>query len=118
MSRTLATSALAALLLLGCAGGLTSAQRDFKKGRAGEAKEKLVALEAESVGWSERDRASYALYRGLAHLAVGDRALATVWLQKAKEAEATSPSPVFDADDQTRLRLALDAVAERDGTDP
>lgn len=100
-----------------CSNGLEAAKRDYDKGRAAEAKARLVALEDESAGWNGRARATYALYRGLAHLAVGDRALAGVWLDKAKGAESAEPG-TLSGDDQTRLRLALDTVSAPSASAP
>lgn len=106
---SLAPIALASLVLVACGGGLASAKSDFKRGRLPEAKEELVALEAESASWNGTKRAEYTLYRGLVHHGLGDRAAAGVWLREAKAIEDRSPG-TFSEDDRARLKLALDAV--------
>lgn len=105
------TRALAVLciVLLGCGGGLRAAKSDFQSGDYGDARERLEKLEVESAGWNVADRASYALYRGLTHHALGDRRRAITWLQKAKSLEDARPH-TLSADDFTRLELALEAL--------
>jgi hypothetical protein len=93
------------LVLAACGGALADAKSDFKKGRYAEAKETLVRAEPESKSWDEKHRAEYALYRGLTHNALGDRAAASTWLKQAKALEDS-----LSEDDQVRLRLGLEAV--------
>lgn len=100
---------LLAALLAGCGGGLASAKSDFKKGRYAEAKEQLLALEPELPQWGEKRRAEYALYRGLVHAALGDRAAAGVWLREAKAIEEAHPRTLSD-DDRARMELALESL--------
>ena len=106
--------ALFALVLVGfvtaCGGGLASAKSDFKKGRYGDAKEQLLALEPDVKDWGERRRAEYGLYRGLTHAALGDRAAAGVWLREAKAIEDAHPRTLND-DDRARLNLALESLS-------
>src|SRR5262245_11134828 len=99
---------LVCLTLAACGGPLSEAKSDFKNGRYGEAKATLVRAEPESKTWDERKRAEYALYRGLTHNALGDRAAASVWLEQAKTLEQAHPG-TLGSDDQVRLRLALEA---------
>lgn len=94
-----------ALTLAACAGGLASAKKSFKRGDYAEAKESLVALEADAKGWAGASRAEYALYRGLTHHALGDRAAALPWLEEAK-----AHAGDLSADDRTRLDLALESL--------
>jgi len=96
-----------AIVLAGCSVTLGGAEGDFKGGRLPEAKEKLLVLEARSEGWDEATRAEYALYRGLVHHALGDRAQAVVWLRQAKD-----HADVLRDDDRPRLQLALDAIGK------
>ena len=98
-----------ALLVAACGGVLAEGKADFKKGRYAEAKEAFVAAEPESRTWEDRRRAEYALYRGLTHGALGDRAAASVWLHEAKAIEDAHPA-TLSADDMTRLKLGLEAV--------
>lgn len=99
----------ALLLLASCAGGLSGAKSEFKDGDYGAAREHLEALESEARTWSEGERATYALYRGLTHHALGDRRRAATWLEQAKAIEDAHPH-TLSADDLTRLGLALDAL--------
>ena len=101
-----------AVTLLACGGGLSSAKSDFKSGRVAEAKEKLVALEAESESWTGSRRAEYALYRGLVHHSLGDRDAAARWLGEASAIEEKQPHTLSD-DDRVRMKLALDALGSR-----
>jgi hypothetical protein len=98
------------LLLTACSGGLSTAKSDYRKGRLAEAKSELLALEKESGTWSGQKRAEYALYRGLVHHALGDRAAAGVWLKEAKAIEDVHPH-TLSGDDKTRLDLALESLA-------
>src|SRR5687767_13092188 len=98
-----ALSALLLVFLTAC-GGLAAAKSDYKAGRVPEAKERLIPLEAESRGWGETKRCEYALYRGLVHLELGDRATAAKWLQEAKKIESASPGTLSE-DDQSRLKI-------------
>jgi hypothetical protein len=115
MTRRVATLQTVFLVLLlclfvsACGGALGSAKSDFKSGRVAEAKEKLLALEAESRSWEGSRRAEYVLYRGLVHHSLGDREAATFWLREAQGIEARSPTTYSD-DDRTRLGLALDSL--------
>jgi hypothetical protein len=96
-------------VLVACGPSLSSAKRDFKSGRIAEAKEKLLALEAESRSWSDDERTQYVLYRGLVHHALGDRSEAARWLEEAKSLDQAHPK-VLSEDDRVRLKLALDAL--------
>ena len=97
------------LLATACGGGLGSAKSDFQNGDYGAARETLEKLETTSKSWSESDRATYALYRGLVHHSLGDRRRAATWLAQAKAMEDAHPH-TLSADDQTRLGLALEAL--------
>jgi hypothetical protein len=101
--------ALLCVALVACGGALADAKSDFKKGRYAEAKETLVRAEPESKAWGEDKRAEYALYRGLTHNALGDRAAGSVWLAQAKALEDAHPGTLSE-DDRVRLRLGLEAV--------
>jgi hypothetical protein len=100
---------LAAAALSACGSALGDAKSDFKKGRYPEAREELLRLEPDSRTWDERRRAEYALYRGLTHNALGDRAAAGVWLKEAKAIEDARPGTLAE-DDRVRLRLGLESV--------
>lgn len=108
MVRRLLVASVLFAALAACGGGLASAKSDFKKGRYAEAKDELVELEPELPKWGEGRRAEYALYRGLVHAALGDRAAASRWLREAKAIEDAYPRTLSD-DDRTRLVVALES---------
>lgn len=98
-----------ACALAACSSGLGGAKSAYRKGRFDEAKTELASLEAESKAWPASRRVEYALYRGLVHLSLGDRAAAGVWLREAKAAEDAHPG-TLEEDDRARLRLALESL--------
>jgi hypothetical protein len=100
---------LVLLLVLVACSSLSRAKGDYKAGRVPEAKDKLVALEAESRGWGDTRRCEYALYRGLVHHELGDRVAAAKWLHEAKAIEDAHPGTLGE-DDQTRLKVALESL--------
>jgi hypothetical protein len=103
-------SLLLLVLLVACGGGLTTAEGDYKRGRYAEAKTELLALETESQTWTGQKRAEYALYRGLVHLALGDKQAAGLWLREAKAIEDAHPRTLV-GDDKARLDVALESLA-------
>ncbi len=96
-------------LATACGGALSEGKAEFKKGRYGEAKETFLRTESESRAWDDERRAQYALYRGLTHNALGDRAAASLWLRECKAIEDAHPD-TLGADDLTRLKLALESL--------
>jgi hypothetical protein len=105
----IAMGAVGAFYLIGCMSQLSRARLDFRSARYSEARVALVQLEPELQGWDVETQASYALYRGLTHGALGDKLGARPWLRLAKQAYDRDHA-VLDADDQTRLKLALEGV--------
>jgi TolA-binding protein len=99
---------LVAGLLTGCAGPLADGESQFDRGRYPEAKQTFASLESESRRWSDDRRAAYALYRGLTLGALGDRAMAGVWLREAKAIEDTHPGSL-SPEDARRLHLGLES---------
>lgn len=102
-------AAVLALFLVACGGSLGAAKSDFKRGRLADAKAELLALEPEAKQWRGTKRAEYALYRGLVHQSLGDRAEAGVWLREAKHEEDVHPHTLAE-DDRVRLKLALESL--------
>jgi hypothetical protein len=100
--------ALVAWLLVACGGALAEGESQFGKGRYPEAKQTFAAIEVESRTWDDPRRAEYALYRGLTHAALGDRAQAGVWLREAKAIVDAHPGALSHEDEQ-RLRVGLEA---------
>jgi hypothetical protein len=101
--------ALFALALVACGSALADGRAQFDKGRYPEARQTFVAAEQDSRSWSDGKRAEYALYRGLTHAALGDKAAASVWLAEAKAIVDGNPS-ALSAEDAQRLKLGLDAI--------
>lgn len=109
MSRSVVAVALV-LAAFGCGSSFGEAKAAFKQGRYAEAKDLLAEDEASQTSWTPKKATEYALYRGLAHAALGDRAEATKWLHRAKAAEDHAPG-TLSLDDRTRLELALESMS-------
>jgi hypothetical protein len=102
--------ALVILSLAACGGHpMARAESQFAQGRYPDAKQALVALEAESRTWTDAKRAEYALYRGLTHAALGDREQAGVWLREARAIEDTHTGSLSQEDSQ-RLQIGVDSI--------
>lgn len=108
MAKLLISAALFGLLA--CGGALGRAETAFSEGRYPDAKQTLLALEADSATWPDAKRAEYALYRGLTHSALGDRDQAAVWLREARAIESTHPKSL-SFDNLQRLKLAENGLA-------
>jgi hypothetical protein len=97
---------LATLLVCeACTGSFGAGVRDFDHGRYPEALDELRVVECDAQAWSPRDRARYALYRGLTHLALGARPAAVRWLSEAKRAMENDPL-LLSSEDAGRLASA------------
>ena len=96
-------------LLVACGGALSEGESQFDKGRYAEAKQTFVSIEPESRRWDDSRRAEYALFRGLTHGALGDRATAGVWLREAKAIEDLHPG-TLSSENLARLKLGLEEV--------
>jgi hypothetical protein len=95
-------------VFVGCS-PLGSAVRAYDHGLYPDALASLAALEGRAESLGPGDRARYALYRGLAHLSVGDAGRATPWLYRAKQAADDDPTLLSD-EDMGRLGSALSHV--------
>ena len=95
----------AAVVATGCAPSLAPAVRAYEHGRYPEALDELRALERTAHGWDRADAVRYALYRGLAHLALGHRKATLHWLDAVKRARDLEPG-VLSSDDACRLASA------------
>lgn len=103
-----ALSGVALGLLAGCGGPLSEGKSEFKAGHYPHAKQLFASIEDESRGYDERDRATYALYRGLTFMSLGDKGQASQWLREAKAIEDTRPGTLAD-EDALRLKTALES---------
>lgn len=95
------------LVLAGCSGPLARAESQFAEGRYPEAKQTLIAVEADSRSWNDSRRAEYALYRGLTHAALGDRERAGTWLREARAIEDAHPGSL-SPEDARRLKAGFE----------
>ena len=103
-----------ALFLGGCASPLTEARTSFDEGRYPDAAAQYVALARDLPTFSPRERFEYSLYRGLAHLALGDSAPAERWLTLARRlADAWPRLPT--AEQRGRLLAARRAMGHAPG---
>jgi hypothetical protein len=93
------------LLICGCGAPLGGAVRAYEHGRYPEAMDELRAVEADTTHWRAADGARYALYRGLAHLALGDIAATRYWFARVSGAAAADPT-VLSPEDAARLASA------------
>ncbi|HMJ54829.1 MAG TPA: hypothetical protein VK540_22265 [Polyangiaceae bacterium] len=104
-SRTLTVGAAAFLGAAGCAPSFGGAVGAYEHGRYPEAMEELRAVETEAHRWDPSDAARYALYRGLAHFALGDLPASHFWLARVKQGLDIHPA-LLSADDAGRLASA------------
>ncbi|HMI86094.1 MAG TPA: hypothetical protein VK550_18485 [Polyangiaceae bacterium] len=89
----------------GCAPSLSGAMRAYEHARYPEAMEELRTVEPDACHWDTSDSARYALYRGLAHLALGDLAATRFWFGRVERATAVDPG-LLSADDAVKLASA------------
>jgi hypothetical protein len=89
-----------------CAGATHEGIGDFEHARYPEALECFRRIEPLARNWDRLEKARYALYRGLTHLALGDHSATVRWLGEATRASNTDPS-VFSQDERNRLAAAL-----------
>ncbi len=112
--RLMTSLALACLALPACATHFSRGTHAYDDGCYPEAMQELIAAERHADGWSGADRTKYALYRGLAHLALGDREQAERWLGEAK-ARWDADRFVLGDGDRGRLLSAWQAMGHAPG---
>jgi hypothetical protein len=95
--------------LVGCGGALSEGESQFTRGRYSAAKQTFLYVEGEARGWSASEQAEYALYRGLTHAALGDRASATAWLTLARAIESRAAGSLSERDAR-RLAVGLEEL--------
>ena len=95
-------------VLAACGGALAEGRSQFDKGSYPEAKQTFAAAETDSRSWGDSKRAEYALYRGLTLGALGDRAMAGVWLREARAIEDAHPASLTPEETQ-RLHAGLES---------
>jgi hypothetical protein len=89
----------------GCGGTFGAGVREYDHGRYPEALDHFREAEPDAAALSGQRRARYALYRGLAHLALGDRVATVRWLREVERAVRAEPTLLAD-DDLGRLSSA------------
>jgi hypothetical protein len=107
---------LLAVATSGCAGPLGGPLEAFHDGRLPEAAAGFRRLEPALDELSAADRARYALYRGLAHLGLGDARAADRWLSLAVRLERSDPQS-FDATERGELYSAWRSLGRLPGED-
>jgi len=105
---------LLSLSLAGCRSGWELGRDHYRDARYPDALGALVAAEADYPELDQGQRARYALYRGLTHLAVGDAVAADAWLRLAKR-EADRDPELFDPDELGRLNSAWRSLGRMPG---
>jgi hypothetical protein len=104
------------LAVSGCAGPLGPPLEAFHDGRLPEAAAAFRRLEPSLSELSPRERARYALYRGLVHLGLGDARAADRWLTLAKRLERDHPE-CFDTVERSELYAAWRSFGRLPGED-
>jgi hypothetical protein len=99
---------------LGCGGAYRRGLGAFDEGRYPDAVGDFRRAEADFPQWSHAKRTRYALYRGLAHLAVGDARETDRWLGYAKAAYDRHPGSFTD-EERGRLLAAWRTVGRMPG---
>jgi hypothetical protein len=87
---------LALPFIVACHSALDDAMDSYTDARYPSAATQFRALEPAARSLEPRDFASYALYRGLTHLALGDARAAARWLGYAKQRADRSPALFSD----------------------
>ena len=106
--------AVLATLIFGCSSPLTEARTSFDEARYPDAVAQYRALRLPAERLSRSEQFEYALYRGLAHLALGDAAPAQRWLLVAKRLSEESPG-LATSDQQGRLMSAWRSMGHMPG---
>ncbi|MBX3184397.1 MAG: hypothetical protein KF915_17345 [Polyangiaceae bacterium] len=102
-------------LLIGCGASWEVGEGHYRDARYADA---LVALKETEPDYAELEpdeRARYALYRGLSHLAVGDATRADGWLRLAKQASDRDPA-LLSVDERGRLEAAWRSLGRMPGS--
>jgi hypothetical protein len=103
-----------ALACAGCGSGLSNAIDDYEAGRATHAISRLRALEARGDRGDRHECARYVLFRGLAHLTLGDAVAAERWLVSLKHQLELEPG-LLSGSEKGQLQSALGALGRLPG---
>jgi hypothetical protein len=99
-------------LACGCTGRLPLGA--FHEGRYPAAAADLRRIEPELADYAPDERARYALYRGLTHLALGDAVAADRWLTRARRGAQHNPE-WFDTREHGQLASAWRSMGRMPG---
>ncbi|HTA92369.1 MAG TPA: hypothetical protein VK745_22480 [Polyangiaceae bacterium] len=102
------------LAVSGCHSALDDAMGSYADARYPTAAAQFRALERSAHQLPAPDFASYALYRGLTHLALGDARAAARWLGYAKQCADRNPE-LFNDDDRGALLSAWRSMGHMPG---
>lgn len=70
--------------------------RSYEHARYPEAMDELRAVEMDATNRGATSAARYALYRGLAHLGLGDLRAARFWLERVRQTTLADPRVLSD----------------------
>lgn len=98
----------------GCASPLSQAVSDYEAGRTTDSLRRLEAWSREAATADPPEAARYALFRGLAHLTLGDARAAESYLLPLKHHLLRRPS-LLTTQDRTRLVTALASMGHYPG---
>jgi hypothetical protein len=99
---------------VGCHSGLSDAMDSYTDAQYPTAAAQFRAAEPAARKLNPREFASYALYRGLTHLALGDASAAARWVGYAKQSADRDPY-VFDDRDRGALLAAWRSMGHMPG---
>jgi len=105
---------LALPCVVGCHSALDDALASYTDARYPSAAAQFRAFEPAARGLEPRAFASYALYRGLTHLALGDARAAARWLGFAKQTADRDPA-LFDEQQRGALIAAWRSMGHMPG---
>jgi hypothetical protein len=88
-----------------CAPSLGGAVRSYEHARYPEAMDELRAVEVDANHRGASSATRYALYRGLAHLGLGDLRAARFWLERVRQTTLSDPR-ALSADETGQLASA------------
>jgi hypothetical protein len=100
--------------LSACHSALGEAMDSYADARYPSAAAQFRALEPMARTLGPRDFASYALHRGLTHLALGDARAAALWIGYAKVSADRDPE-IFDDDERGALSAAWRSMGHMPG---
>jgi hypothetical protein len=114
MTRSAAGCGLLLLLSASCGSPLSDGVTSYEAGRASEALRQFRAIESDGACDEPEQCARYALFRGLAHLTLGDAEAAERWLMPLKRHVEARPR-LLSTSERSRLLVALGSMGHLPG---